>query len=62
MLNKQDLIDWCWLNLEFDNDPETWEDTYIIDILSGYNGYCYINGKRLSYGRIRMMFTDYDEE
>lgn len=51
------LIEWCWLNLEFYNNPESWEDTYIIDILNGYNGTCYTkDGKVITYSQIRGMF------
>lgn len=57
MINKEELIEWCWLNLEFYNCPESWEDTYIIDILNGYNGTCYTkDGKVITYSRIRSMF------
>lgn len=59
MLNKEKLIEWAWLNLEFTNSPETWEDTYIIDILNGYNGDCHTNeGKALRYSDIRAMFYE----
>jgi len=63
MINKKKLIDWSWENLEFYNCPETWEDTYIIDILNGYNGNCCTkDGEALSYSKIRTMFTEDDEE
>ncbi len=57
MINKKELIEWCWLNLEFYNNPETWEDTYIIDILNGYNGNCHTkDGEVVTYSQIRGMF------
>ena len=63
MLNKEKLIEWAWNNLEFTNCPETWEDTYIIDILNGYNGNCHtVEGKTLTYDKIRTMFTEYKED
>lgn len=57
MKNKEELIEWCWLNLEFYNNPENWEDTYIIDILNGFNGNCYTkDGKVVTYSQIRGIF------
>lgn len=61
MINKEKLIEWAWLNLEFTNSPETWKDTYIIDILNGYNNNCHdVYGHVLTYSEIRSMF--YEEE
>ena len=40
-MKKEELIEWCWVNLQFDNCPESWEDTYIADILNGYQGNCH---------------------
>ena len=63
MINKEKLIIWCWENLQFYNAPENWEETYIIDILNGYNNTCYTNeDKVLTYSKIRLMFTEYEEE
>lgn len=62
MLNKEKLIDWCWLNLEFTNGPENWEDTYIIDIINGYDGRCHTKDRKsISYYEIRKMFKEDDE-
>lgn len=62
MINKEKLINWCWYNLEFYNCPESWEDTYIIDILNGYNGSCYNHdGKVFTYSSIRSMFEEYED-
>ena len=58
-MDKNNLIMWAWNNLEFYNCPESWEDTYIIDILNGYNGTCHdVNGKVYSYSKIRAMFEE----
>ncbi len=55
---EKQLIDWCWDNLKFNNDPETWLDTYIVDILDGYAGKCQdINGKEYDYYQIRELFN-----
>ena len=63
MLNKEKLIEWAWLNLEFTNCPETWEDTYIIDILNGYNNNCHdVYGHALTYSEIRSMFYEEEED
>ena len=52
----EELVNWCWLNLQFDNCPETWQDTYIIDIIKGYQGNCYTHdGKAYTYREIRDM-------
>lgn len=57
------LIEWCWNNLSFDNDPETWRNTYIIDILNGYNGDCHgKDGKAYRYQEIRNMFRKKDPD
>lgn len=62
MLNVEKLIDWCWCNLEFDNCPENWQETYIEDIINGYNGNCHtVKGKSLSYSDIRLMFMEEEE-
>lgn len=62
-LKREELIEWCWENLQFDNDPETWEDTYIIDILENYQGTARkADGKLLSYSDIRVMFQEDDDE
>mgnify|MGYP004479780981 CR=1 FL=1 len=61
MINKEKLIEWCWDNLEFYNCPESWEDTYIVDILNGYNGDARMkNGTLLRYYQIRDMFREDD--
>lgn len=63
MINKEKLVKWCWENLEFYNNPENWEDTFITDILEGYNGNCHtVEGKALTYSKIRSMFTEYEED
>lgn len=60
-MNEQKLIKWCWENLRFYNCPTTWEDTYIIDILNGYNGTCYNHeGRAYTYSKIRSMFEEED--
>ena len=41
MLKEKELIDWCWDNLEFYDSPDTWEDTYIVDIINGYYSFCH---------------------
>lgn len=62
-LKKDELIEWCWFNLAFDNCPNSWEDTYIEDILNGYRGTCHNHeGKVLSYSDIRNMFEEEYEE
>lgn len=51
------MKEWCWLNLEFTNNPETWEDTYIVDIINDYNETCHtIEGKVMTYQQIRNIF------
>lgn len=56
-LRMRELIDWAWLNLHFYNSPESWEETYIVDILNGYKGICYTNdGKVITYEKVRSMF------
>lgn len=61
MIDKDNLIDWCWYNLQFNNVPENWQDTYIEDILNGYNGSCHDNdGYVHTYSQIRNMFTIYE--
>jgi hypothetical protein len=63
MLKIEELKEWCWVNLRFDNCPEIVEDTYVEDIINGYNGDCYTNdGKVMKYWEVRDMFTEYDEE
>lgn len=53
----EELVNWCWINLQFDNCPESWNDTYIVDILNGYQGNCHDHeGKAYSYEQIRDMF------
>lgn len=61
MINKEKLIEWAWCNLEFYNAPENWEETYIVDILNGYNGTALRNdgSEWLTYSHIREMFTEY---
>lgn len=62
-MNKEKLIEWCWTHLQFNNCPENWEDTYIIDILNGYNGDCHDNkGNALTYRKIRAMFEEPEED
>ena len=52
----EELVNWCWLNLEFDNCPDNWQDTFIIDIIKGYQGDCHTHdGKTYSYNEIRDM-------
>ena len=52
----EELVNWCWLNLEFDNCPNNWQDTFIIDIIKGYQGNCHTHeGKAYSYQDIRDM-------
>lgn len=56
-MKKEELIEWCWVNLQFDNCPESWKDTYIVDILNGYQGNCHNHdGKAYKYSEIRNMF------
>lgn len=63
MLNEEKLIEWCWENLNFSNNPNSWEETFITDILNGYNGDCHTSdGKAITYRKIREMFTEEDEE
>lgn len=58
MLDKEALIEWCWLNLAFNNNPKSWTDTYIIDILNGYKGKARKNdGGIITYSKIRTIFT-----
>lgn len=55
--NELKLIEWCWNNLQFHNCPDTWEDTYIVDILNGCTGFCHdYNGKAYKFSDIRFMF------
>ena len=63
-INKEDLIEWCWENLKFDNCPDSWEETCILDILNNYNGNCHTHdGKVYSYRQIRRMFeVDEDDD
>ena len=59
MISKEKLIKWCWENLQFYNAPKNWEDTYIIDILSSYNGTCHkVDGTIITYSKIRSMFEE----
>lgn len=52
----EELVNWCWLNLEFDNCPDNWQDTFIIDIIKGYQGDCHTHdGKAYTYHEIRNM-------
>lgn len=61
MIDKDNLVKWCWYNLQFNNVPETWQDTYIEDILNGYNGSCHdSDGYVHTYSQIRDMFTIYE--
>lgn len=63
MINEEKLINWCWCNLQFYNNPENWEDTFIIDILRGYQGTCHtVHDKVISYSKIRSMFYESEEE
>ena len=63
MLKKDELINWCWENLEFNNCPDDWTDTYIVDILNGYNNTCHTkSGKSLSYAKIRSMFCECSDD
>ena len=63
MINKEKLIKWCWENLEFYNNPESWKDTYIVDILNGYRGDCHdVYGHTLTYSKIRFMFEETEDE
>lgn len=56
-LREKELIDWAWSNLQFYNNPESWEETYITDILVGCKGTCYTNdGNVITYKEIRNMF------
>ena len=58
MLDIEKLKTWSWENLQFNNNPENIEDTYIIDIVNGYSGTCYtVYGKAITYQHIRNMFT-----
>lgn len=58
-MNKNKLITWAWNNLRFDNCPENWDETYIIDILNGYDGVCHdVDGNIYSYSKIRAMFEE----
>lgn len=62
-MKNEKIIEWCIQNLEFNNNPESWEDTYIIDIINGYNGTCYTkNGKIMTYSKIRNMFDNENSE
>lgn len=57
----EELVNWCWLNLQFNNCPESWEDTFIIDIIKGYQGNCHTHdGKFYTYKQIRDMFKGVD--
>jgi len=63
MLNVEKLKEWCWLNLQFYNCEETVEETYVDDIINGYQGNCHdVDGHALSYSQIRAMFIEDDEE
>jgi hypothetical protein len=56
-LREKELIEWAWLNLQFYNSPENWQETYITDILADCKGSCYKNdGKVITYEEIRTMF------
>lgn len=58
MLDKESLIEWCWLNLAFNNSPNDWTDTYIIDIVNGYEGTAHTqDGDIITYSKIRTIFT-----
>lgn len=62
-LKRKELIEWCWYNLEFTNNPVNWEDTYIIDIINGFSGMARRkSGSLISYAEIREMFEEYEEE
>lgn len=53
----QKLIKWCWENLQFYNNPESWKESYIQDIVNDYQGNTYDkNGKSWSYQEIRNRF------
>lgn len=63
MLNKEKLKEWAWDNLKFNNCPENIDDTYILDIINGYQGNCHDHsGKSWTYQEIRNKFTEYKEE
>lgn len=56
-LKEKELIEWAWLNLQFNNSPFDWRETFIEDIINGYKGQCYTNdGKVITYAKIRSMF------
>lgn len=62
MINEEKLKFWCFQNLTFNNNPKDWNDTYIVDILNGYNGTCYAtDGKVFTYQQIRNMFKEETE-
>lgn len=59
MINEEKLKFWCFQNLTFNNNPKDWNDTYIVDILNGYDGTCYAtNGEVFTYKQIRDMFKE----
>lgn len=60
-MKKENLIEWCFENLEFTNCPNDWTKTYIVDILNGYQGTCHSkDGKVYTYSQIRNMFVEED--
>lgn len=62
MLNIEELKEWCWANLQFSNCPENVEETFVEDIINGYQGTCHdYNGKFYSYSEIRQMFEEHEE-
>ena len=62
--NIKKMVDWCWDNLEFNNCPDSWLDTEIVDIVNGCRGTAHTkDGNLITYTKIRMMFeTDNDDE
>lgn len=64
ILKKNELVDWCWEHLEFNNCPENWTETYIVDILEGYKGQALRSdtGEWISYSTIRENFIEYINE
>lgn len=59
MINEEKLKFWCFQNLTFNNNPKDWNDTYIVDILNGYDGTCYAtDGEVFTYKKIRDMFKE----
>lgn len=60
---NQKLVAWAWENLEFNDCPDDPADSYIIDILRGYNGDCHTKtGKTMTYAQIRFMFENERED